>query len=428
MTSPPRRRARRAAGAWRLAVRRSAAIALHALLWLAYWYAAFGLIYALVYWPSARVGLLRLPAGWQLAVELGWRALLAGPLLFWVLLALHPVRTRRWMSARLLGALRRFRRTQPTADSPPRPLERLAAAHEALAAGLPAPAPISRRRFLGESVLLGSVLADALFIEPHQIGVIELDMPVRDLPERFHGMRIAQMSDLHLNGFTAATELERAVGIINGLRPDAVVLTGDFVDRDARFAADAAQPFRQLTAPEGVFSILGNHDYYTGDVAAVRREIERAGLGLLVNQSTVLRRGADRLTLIGLDDPRHTRNAGSVRMSRESIEPGLALLDRLRDPGPRLVLLHNPILVPELMRRYDLDLFLCGHTHGGQFQVPILTDQLVENAEFFVKGRYDLGRSQVYVNRGFGFTGPPIRFRVTPEITLLRLVPASAPA
>jgi predicted MPP superfamily phosphohydrolase len=162
----------------------------------------------------------------------------------------------------------------------------------------------------------------------------------------------------------------------------------------------------------------------------VRREIERAGLGLLVNASTTLRRGADTLTLAGLDDPRHNRGAATpaARMNPESIQPGLRMLERLRSAGPRLVLLHNPILAPLLVKSFDLDLILCGHTHGGQFQVPILTDQLVSNAEYFVKGRYDLGRAQVYINRGFGFTGPPLRFGSPPEITLLRLVPGLAPA
>jgi predicted MPP superfamily phosphohydrolase len=92
--------------------------------------------------------------------------------------------------------------------------------------------------------------------------------------------------------------------------------------------------------------------------------------------------------------------------------------------SPRLMLLHNPILVPWLVREYPLDAILCGHTHGGQFRVPILTDQFVQATEYFVRGRYDLGRTQLYVNRGFGFTGPPLRFRVRPELTMITLVPA----
>ena len=110
-------------------------------------------------------------------------------------------------------------------------------------------------------------------------------------------------------------------------------------------------------------------------------------------------------------------------MSAESIDPERALAG-IAAGIPRLLMVHNPIIVPALVQQYELDVVLCGHTHGGQFQVPILTDALVGGTEYFVRGRYDLGRSQVYINRGFGFTGPPIRLRARPEVSLLRLVPA----
>ena len=282
---------------------------------------------------------------------------------------------------------------------------------------------MSRRRFLGESALWGGVLSYAMFVEPYTLETVEVTIPVPNLPARFVGMRIAQMSDLHINAYTTGEDLDRAVAIVNRSKPDLVLLTGDFVDWDARFADEATQPFTNLRAPEGVYSILGNHDYYSGDIERVKAAIKRHNLGLLVNDHTILRRGADTLALVGLDDPRHNRSGNGPRMSVESIDPERALRG-IAPTIPRLLMVHNPILVPSLVQQYDLDVVLCGHTHGGQFQVPIITDALVGSLEYFVKGRYDLGGTQVYVNRGFGFTGPPIRFRARPEITLLTLVKA----
>ncbi len=282
---------------------------------------------------------------------------------------------------------------------------------------------MSRRRFLGESALFGGLMAYSMFVEPYALQAVEIDIPVPNLPDRFVGMRVAQMSDLHINSYTTAADLERAVALVNSLRPDVVLLTGDFVDWDAKYADDATRPFRDLVASEGVFSVLGNHDYYSGNIEQIKRSIRQHDLGLLVNQHTTIRRGADTLTIVGLDDPRHNRSGNGPRMSVESIDPARAMRG-MPAHGPRLLMVHNPILIPELVQRYELDLITSGHTHGGQFQVPILTDRLVESVEYFVRGRYDLGRTQVYVNRGFGFTGPPIRFRARPEITLLRLVKA----
>ena len=355
--------------------------------------------------------------------EIAVRTVLALPILALIALLLHPVRARRWMLRRGGALARWIGRNVPH----PALFERAATLVIAPVSQInkhftaPAPRQLSRRRFLAESALVGGAVAYSTFIEPYWLDVTRVELPIANLPARFVGMRVAQLSDMHTNAYTTAEDLARAVAIINGLHPDIVVLTGDFVDFDAKYADDATVPFTKLQAPEGVFSVLGNHDYYTGDITRIRWALRRQDLGLLVNQHTVLRRGADTLTIIGLDDPKHD---GRTRgLSTASIDPAAALRGVASD-SPRLMLLHNPILVPHLMQQYQLDVILCGHTHGGQFRVPIVTDEFVKRTEYFVKGRYDLGGTHVYVNRGFGFTGPPIRFRARPELTLLTLVKA----
>ncbi len=416
---------------WARGLNRSITFVLNSLLWLGLWIGAFVALFIAIRSFSDSAWLNSFQGTAHLVAEIAVRALFVVPLAVWIMLMIHPIRTRWWLVQRVASLGPRLRRVrQPATSAPLEPApapQSSAAPAPAAASGLLQPTrpprPLSRRRFLGESALFGGLMTYSMFVEPFAVQAVEVDIPVPNLPDRFVGMRVAQMSDLHINSYTTAEDLERAVAVVNSLNPDLVMLTGDFVDWDAKYADDATRPFRDLTAREGVFAVLGNHDYYSGDIERVKRSIKQYDLGLLVNQHTTIRRGADTLTLIGLDDPRHNRSGNGPRMSAESIDPERAMRG-MPAQGPHLLMVHNPILIPELVQRYELDLITSGHTHGGQFQVPILTDRLVASAEYFVKGRYDLGRTQVYVNRGFGFTGPPIRFRARPEITLLRLVRA----
>lgn len=391
-------------------------------IWLLLWLSCIASIFFMIRYFSDAQWLSNLQGTPHLLAEFGMRLLMALPFTLWLALMLRPVRTRRWIIGRMFKLAQRLRRkpiSQPS-EQPATPI----ANEIATASPSFATKPLSRRRFLVESGLVGGVVGYAMLVEPYQIQVREVNLAIANLPERFRGMRIAQMSDLHINAYTTSADLARAVAQINQLNPDMVLLTGDFVDWDARFADAATEPFRQLRAPEGIYSVLGNHDYYSGKIDAIKQAIQRHDLGLLVNQHTVLRRGADQLVLVGFDDPRHNRNGGP-RLSPESINPEAALQGTPKNVA-RLAMVHNPVIVPHFVANYQLDVILSGHTHGGQFQVPILTDQLVGNAEYFVRGHYDLGKSQVYVNSGFGFTGPPLRFRAAPEITLINLVNAKA--
>ena len=322
-----------------------------------------------------------------------FRAFLFLPLLLGLLLFLHPL----WLGQRLLAA------------SIPQ-----------LAPASPPSECMSRRRFMLEAGLLGGFVGYGSLIEPFRPEIVELELAIANLPSRFEGFKIVQLSDLHVCGYTPAADVARAVELINRLDADIVAITGDFVDRHAKFADDATVPLRQLQAREGIFSVLGNHDYYTGDIDRMIWAIKRAELGLLINQQTIIRRGADRLTLIGLDDPKHDDGDG---WSYSSIDPGRAFA-KLRADDPCITLLHNPIFAPSIVKSYKPQVILTGHTHGGQIWVPILTERAVRSRDRFVAGRYQLATSQIYVNRGWGFTGPPLRFAKRPEISVIRLVGA----
>ena len=391
-------------------------------LWLLLWLSCIASMFFMIRYFSAAEWLSNLQGTPHMLAEFGMRLLMALPCTLLLVLMLRPVRTRRWIIDQIIKLAQRLRHKQ-TNQSSEQPVTPIASEIAPTSPSL-ASKPLSRRRFLVESGLVGGVVGYAMLVEPYQIQVREVNLPIANLPERFRGMRIAQMSDLHINAYTTSADLARAVAQINQLNPDMVLLTGDFVDWDARFADAATEPFRQLRAPEGIYSVLGNHDYYSDKIDTIKQAIQRHDLGLLVNQHTVLRRGADQLVLVGFDDPRHNRNGGP-RLSPESINPEAALKGTPKNVA-RLAMVHNPVIVPHFVANYQLDVILSGHTHGGQFQVPILTDQLVGNAEYFVRGHYDLGKSQVYVNSGFGFTGPPLRFRAAPEITLINLVNAKA--
>ncbi|HBW51195.1 MAG TPA: hypothetical protein DEF47_14970 [Herpetosiphon sp.] len=391
-------------------------------IWLVLWISCVAIIFLMIRYFSGAEWLSNLQGSAHFVAEFGMRLLMAAPFTLWLLLMLRPIRTRRWVVSHILKLTQRLRR-QPKPQLEPA-IDQLDREVQPTTNPTMSAKPLSRRRFLVESGLVGGVVGYAMLIEPYQIQVREVNLPIANLPERFRGMRIAQMSDLHINAYTTSADLARAVAQINQLNPDMVLLTGDFVDWDARFADAATEPFRQLRAPEGIYSVLGNHDYYSGKIDIIKQAIQRHDLGLLVNQHTILRRGADQLVLVGFDDPRHNRSGGP-RLSPESINPEAALKGTPKNVA-RLAMVHNPVIVPHFVANYQLDVILSGHTHGGQFQVPILTDQLVGNAEYFVRGHYDLGKSQVYVNSGFGFTGPPLRFRSAPEITLINLVNAKA--
>lgn len=241
-------------------------------------------------------------------------------------------------------------------------------------------------------------------------------IPVEGLAPALAGLRIAQISDLHVGPTIGARFVRRVVAMTQRLAPDLVVLTGDIVDGPVERLAPGVAPLGELSAPQGVFLAMGNHDYYSGAAAWVPH-FRALGLRVLLNESASFVRGGARVVVGGVVDP-------AVRLfdPRQSPRPDLAAAPEL-GPAFRLLLAHNPQLAP-LAERAGFDLQLSGHTHAGQFFPWTLAVRWVHLPH--VAGLSRQGRMWVYVNPGTGTWGPPVRFGTTPELTLIELARAEA--
>lgn len=267
---------------------------------------------------------------------------------------------------------------------------------------------------MGGSAICGA--AYAVGVEPVWIETTRHELVLPRLPRALDGYTVVQLSDLHTGPSVPRTHLARAVAIANAERPDLIVVTGDLVDdpTDAGAHAEAAAVLSDARARDGVFAVAGNHDtgvYHVGGradgsrLARLETRLAAAGVDLLDNASRSIRG----LRIAGFGD----------LWSGGFDARGLA-------PGPcTIALSHNPDTAPELARR-GADLVLCGHTHGGQIDVPLFGPPWMPiQQERFLKGHVALGDRHVYVNRGLGWTHR-IRFRARPEVTVLRLRAAAS--
>lgn len=229
-------------------------------------------------------------------------------------------------------------------------------------------------------------------------------------PKLATALRIVQISDLHLGLLSDASDLQRMVGDINALQPDFVVVTGDLVDMQSDHLDGFSARMATLSARLGRYAVYGNHEAFAG-IAASRAFIERAGFTVLSNSGVTV---ANAVNLIGVDDP-----AVESRMTTSTVNEA-ALLARFRNGLFTVLLKHQPVVAQESRGLFDLQ--LSGHTHGGQiFPFRFLT-RLVYHAPFGLSEAAP--GSWLYVSRGAGTWGPPMRVLAAPEITLIELRPA----
>jgi predicted MPP superfamily phosphohydrolase len=241
-----------------------------------------------------------------------------------------------------------------------------------------------------------------------------LRFPISTLGAAFEGFRIVQLSDLHVTESTKEAALDRLVERVNALKPDVVAITGDLIDGDVAELRSRVARFANLRAPEGVFFVTGNHEYYHG-APAWEAELRRLGIVVLHNQHRLITRGTDALVLAGITD----FHGGYFHPSHQS-RPDLAFAGAPLGV-PRVLLAHQPRSAADAATHH-VDLQLSGHTHGGQI-FPFMF--FVRLQQPVVSGLRKLFGIWVYTNRGTGYWGPPMRVGPSPEITEVELVRAA---
>jgi len=268
---------------------------------------------------------------------------------------------------------------------------------------------ISRRRFLASTLGLtgGLVAGDGLLFEPRDLQVVELSLVLPKIPPG-RELRLVQLSDLHINHFNGY--FRKVAETAMQLRPDIILLTGDYLE-EQRNLSEVRSFLKLLEAPEGIFAVQGNWEYWSRlEGENLRQKFRSSGVQLLINQQQQLDIRDVPLAIHGLDYPSGSEN--------------LVMLEHQADPGRvNLLLSHVPEFSHHLLGN-TFDLILSGHTHGGQVRLPFVPPfYLPRYSGDFVAGLYRVGPHQtpLYVTRGIGTSVLPIRLWCRPEITLLRL-------
>jgi predicted MPP superfamily phosphohydrolase len=247
-------------------------------------------------------------------------------------------------------------------------------------------------------------------LERGRLKLCEVKIPIPNLPKDLDGLRIVQVTDIHLSPFLSERELARAVDMANETRAHIGLVTGDLISRSGDPLDACLGQLARLRAEAGVLGCLGNHEVYTGTEDYVTAQGRRIGIEFLRGQATQLRFGAATLNFAGVDYQRFQSHY-------------LVGAERLIAPGAVNILLsHNPDVFPVAASK-GYDLTIAGHTHGGQVDVEIL-HQHFNVARYFtpyVLGLYRAGASSVYVSSGIGTIGVPIRLGAPPEVSLIHL-------
>lgn len=233
------------------------------------------------------------------------------------------------------------------------------------------------------------------------------------LPPAWAGLRIAHLTDLHLGRLVSLDRIDQAVTAARGARPDLAVVTGDLVTDDVTRIRLVLQAVAGIGAPFGVLAAYGNHDARWARRADAVDQAHRAGVELLVNDRRVLRRDGAAICVAGVADP--------VR-GQPDLQAALAGVPAV---VPRILLCHNPDYAEALPGEPRVDLMLSGHTHGGQVRLPLLGPPILPiHHRKYAAGLVRGPRCPVYVSRGIGVIGLPVRLNCRPELALLTLQPA----
>jgi predicted MPP superfamily phosphohydrolase len=252
-------------------------------------------------------------------------------------------------------------------------------------------------------VILGIICYGSF--EVRDIRVERVMLETNKLPSDVHRLVIVQISDTHFSSMNSLWLTEKAVGIINKLNPDILVFTGDIIEEGVREKEKIAEMFSGIKTVYGKFAVMGNHEFFTGESEATSF-LEKAGFTVLRNEGTTIR---GFLNMVGIDDPAG-RRVGFHNTVQEK-----ELLERFKGENLTILLKHQPVIDGENHRFFDLQ--LSGHTHKGQvFPFTLIVSIFYR----YMSGLYIVGNdSYLYVSRGTGTWGPPIRFLAPPEVSVI---------
>ena len=246
---------------------------------------------------------------------------------------------------------------------------------------------------------------------PENIDLVEVNIELDNLGWGFHNYRILNICDIHLGQWVTPEYLDELIDYVNTLNYDVATLTGDYISYIIDGYEDCLKDsFKKLKSNDGKFGVLGNHDHWMG--ADTIREIFRASdITDLSNDVCVLSKGESKLNLAGVD---------SCTVCADNLDAVLAKLD---DDNPTVLLVHEPDFAEESSKTGKIDLEISGHSHGGQFVIPKLetTPLRGPNSTKYPIGYYKIGRMNQYTSKGLGTNSFRIRINCKPEITIITL-------
>jgi uncharacterized protein len=301
----------------------------------------------------------------------------------------------------------------------------------------------SRRRFFHAAGFVAGAIpfvsaAYGFAEERFRYQVREIEIPLANLPRALDGLRITQISDIHAGSYMPISQVRRAVGMANELGGDLTVVTGDFISTRGDPLEDCIAELSRLRAPLGVWGCNGNHEIYANAEAKSAELFRQHGMRLLRKENAEVRWNETSFNLIGVDYQRQRdaeQNRAPMLVGAESL---------VRHGMPNILLSHNPNSFPRAAE-LGIELSLAGHTHGGQVRVEILdhrwnpamfltpyvagiyrrplysSSRLSDEEVFSPPGIQQIATSTIYVNRGLGTIGAPVRLGVPPEITKITL-------
>lgn len=272
----------------------------------------------------------------------------------------------------------------------------------------------SRRQFLKGVLAAGAagLVADGILFEPRRIVVEKTTIAIRNLPDAFEGFKICQITDVHHGPLVGLKFVEKVVDKANSLRPDLIALTGDYVAVSHKYIAPCISALCRLKSAYGTLAVLGNHDHWEG--AELTRDVfSKYNVPVITNTNRLIEIKDNAICIGGVGDFYEDRQ-------------DLTAAFRGAPDIPRILLSHNPDYAEVMPKTKRVDLVLAGHTHGGQIRLPfsIAPVNMSEYGQKYTGGLVKLNDTQVYVSRGIGVVGVPIRFNCPPEITLITLTKA----